>query len=139
MNIQPGKGTRKVTCKPIISEPPEQIHLACTTVLGRRSVSTVKDNFNKTNFEQYLTLTFLDTRQRASKWNKSLAQEDKSLVKKKEGNPEKIYPGGNEPLYSFQWIIYFKTKCKRINTCYVIFVCFQFFIIQSIHFMNIQL
>ena len=67
MNIQPGKGTRKVTCKHIISEPPEQIHLACTTVLGRRSVSTVKDNFNKTNFVQYLTLTFLDTRQRASK------------------------------------------------------------------------
>ena len=56
MNIQPGKGTRKVTCKPIISEPPEQIHLACTTVLGRRSVSTVKDNFNKTNF-----CTVLDT------------------------------------------------------------------------------
>ena len=50
MKIQPGKGTRKVTCKPIISEPPEQMHLACTTVLGRRSVSTVKDNFNKTNF-----------------------------------------------------------------------------------------
>ena len=50
MNIQPGKGTRKITCKPITSEPTEQIHLACTTVLGRRSVSTVIDNFNKKNF-----------------------------------------------------------------------------------------
>ena len=26
MNIEPGKGTRKVICKPITSEPPEQIH-----------------------------------------------------------------------------------------------------------------
>ena len=40
MNIQPGKETRKVTCKPITSEPPEQNHLACTTV----------DNFNQKNF-----------------------------------------------------------------------------------------
>ena len=51
-------------------------------------------------------LTFVDTRQWASKWNKSLAQEDKSLVKKKEGNPEKIYPAGKEPLYSFQCSVY---------------------------------
>ena len=26
MKIQPGKGERKVICKPITSEPPEQIH-----------------------------------------------------------------------------------------------------------------
>ena len=50
MNIQPRKGTRKVTWKPITSEPPEQIHLTCTTVLGRWSVSTVIDNFNKKTF-----------------------------------------------------------------------------------------
>ena len=52
MNIQPGKGTRKVTCKPTTSEPTQEIHLACTTVLGRWSVSTVKDNFNKKKFVQ---------------------------------------------------------------------------------------
>ena len=60
-------------------------------------------------------LTFLDTRQWASKWNKSLAQEDKSLVKKKKKeNPEKIYPAGKEPLYSFQCPVY-KLLFKKKN------------------------
>ena len=52
-------------------------------------------------------LTFVDTRQWASKWNKSLAQEDKWLVKKKERKPRKNkYPAGKEPLYSFQCLVY---------------------------------
>ena len=63
---------------------------------------------------QYLTLAFLDTRQWASKWNKSPAQEDKSLIqKKKKESLQKIYPGGKEPLYSFRCPVYKRYILKQ--------------------------